>query len=102
VRVVSQHPLQQGAQVGGGGEIAAFVKAFIAQARPIAQHPTAVQGTTGQQGHARRTMVGATGAVGADGPAELGDHGDQGLIPHARHADPQGHHGLRQLAQGVG
>ena len=69
------------AQIGGGIEVAALVKALGLEARPVRDHPAAGERAAGKERGRRRAMVGAVGAVDANGAAEFGDRDDDRVGP---------------------
>ena len=79
--LIGQHALQHAAQIGCGVEIAALVEALGLEARPVGDHPAAGERAAGKSATVRRAMIGAVGAVDANGAAEFGDRDDDRVPP---------------------
>lgn len=70
------------AEVGRKREVAAFVKLFGSEAGPAAVNFSAFDGTAEGKHAAGVAVIGAAGAILANGPAEFG-HGQDNNITHA-------------------
>ena len=93
------HGRPQGAQVGGGPQVAPIQQLGLGQARPIGPHPATGHRTTRHQSHAARAVVGAAGAVEGCGAAKLGHHHHRGLVPKRFQGGAQGQQALVQGGQ---